>query len=77
MTDVSSFVAALCNAIKSQKAFPAFPEGLSLDDAYALLPDLVNGVTGADIAGVKAGLTNPDLRALFGLEESLIGHQNR
>lgn len=73
MTEYATFIEQLVCAIKLQEPLPAFPESLELDRAYSLLPEVVTGVTGSDVAGVKAGLTNPDLRALFGLESSLLG----
>ena len=67
------FVAKLASAVRSRAALPAFPAGISLEQAYGLLPEVVSQVCDSGSRGLKAGLTNPDLQQLFGLDEALIG----
>ena len=42
-------------------------------DAYELLPEVASAVCDDSVCGLKAGLTNPDLQQLLGLDEALIG----
>ena len=67
------FVAQLADAIKAKSIWPEFPSGVTLTDAYSLIPHLTSLISGEQSAGIKAGVTNRDLQALFGLEEPLLG----
>ena len=67
------FVAQLADAIKAKSIWPEFPSGVTLTEAYSLIPHLTSLISGEQSAGIKAGVTNTDLQALFGLEEPLLG----
>ena len=67
------FVAQLADAIKTKSIWPEFPSGVTLTEAYSLIPHLTSLISGEQSAGIKAGVTNADLQALFGLEEPLLG----
>ena len=67
------FVAQLADAIKAKSIWPEFPSGVTLTEAYSLIPHLTSLISGEQSAGIKAGVTNRDLQALFGLEEPLLG----
>ena len=67
------FVAQLADAIKAKSIWPEFPSGVTLTEAYSLIPHLTSLLSGEQSAGIKAGVTNTDLQALFGLEEPLLG----
>ena len=67
------FVAQLADAIKAKSIWPEFPSGVTLTEAYSLIPHLTRLISGEQSAGIKAGVTNRDLQALFGLEEPLLG----
>ena len=67
------FVAQLADAIKAKSIWPEFPPGVTLTEAYSLIPHLPSLISGEQSAGIKAGVTNRDLQALFGLEEPLLG----
>jgi len=67
------FIAELASAIRSHSQLPAFPSGITLEQAYAMLPDVVSLVCDTRTRGLKAGLTNPALQELFGLEDALMG----
>ena len=68
-----AFVGALADAIEGHQPFPAFPKGLSLDDGYGLQQQIVERLAPAGAAGLKAGITNPDIQKIFGLEGPVIG----
>ena len=67
------FVAQLADAIKAKSIWPEFPSGVTLTEAYSLIPHLTSLLSGEQSAGIKAGVTSKDLQALFGLEEPLLG----
>ena len=67
------FVAQLADAIKAKSIWPEFPSGVTLTEAYSLIPHLTSLISGEQSAGIKAGVTNRDLQTLFGLEEPLLG----
>ena len=67
------FVAQLADAIKAKSIWPEFPSGVTLTEAYSLIPHLTSLISGEQSAGIKAGVTSKDLQALFGLEEPLLG----
>ena len=67
------FIAQLADAIKAKSIWPEFPSGVTLTEAYSLIPHLTSLISGEQSAGIKAGVTNRDLQALFGLEEPLLG----
>jgi 2-keto-4-pentenoate hydratase len=67
------FVVQLADAIKAKSIWPEFPSGVTLTEAYSLIPHLTSLISGEQSAGIKAGVTNRDLQALFGLEEPLLG----
>ncbi len=67
------FIADLARAIRSRSPLPAFPPGLTLEDAYSMLPVVAASVCDDSSSGIKAGLTNPDLQQLFGLDDALLG----
>lgn len=73
MTIDNDFAEALTAAIRSHSPLPAFPEGLTLDDAYEALEAISASLCNSASPGIKAGLTNPDIQALFGLEHALLG----
>ena len=66
-------VAQLADAIKAKSIWPEFPPGVTLTEAYSLIPHLTSLISGEQSAGIKAGVTSKDLQALFGLEEPLLG----
>ena len=63
----------LADAIRTKSIWPEFPSGVSVPEAYSLMPHLASLISSDDSVGIKAGVTNPDLQALFGLEEPLLG----
>ena len=67
------FVAQLADAIKAKSIWPEFHSGVTLPEAYSLIPHLTSLISGEQSARIKAGVTNRDLQALFGLEEPLLG----
>ena len=68
------FQAKLASDIVGHNPLSEFPEGLTLDDAYALLPSVAERVCDRKIRGLKAGLTNTDLQPFFGLDHALLGY---
>ncbi|PLW67850.1 hypothetical protein [Pseudohalioglobus lutimaris] len=68
------FQAKLASDILGHNPLSEFPEGLTLDDAYALLPSVAERVCDKKIRGLKAGLTNTDLQPFFGLDHALLGY---
>ena len=68
-----SFLQDLATAIRSHEFLPAFPPGLSLGDAYRGLSQMAPLVCDDKPVGIKAGLTNPDIQQLFGLDHALLG----
>jgi 2-keto-4-pentenoate hydratase len=68
-----AFLERLAHAIRDNATLPEFPPGVTLDDAYRLLPKLTERVSSHPHVGLKAGLTNVDLQQLFSLEEPLLG----
>lgn len=64
----------LSEAIRNHQPLPAFPQGLTLEQAYQLLPEVAAGVCDVAPRGIKAGLTNPDIQAFLGLDHALLGH---
>lgn len=68
-----SFVNDLAQAIRSHSPMPPFPAGLTLDDAYSLLPKVARMTCDKRVSGIKAGLTKPDMARLLGLESALLG----
>ncbi|MBL4672806.1 MAG: hypothetical protein JKX81_11150, partial [Arenicella sp.] len=73
MTNDRNFETQLTEAIESHSPLPRFPRDLTLEDAYARLPEVSAGVANGITAGIKAGITNPEIQALFGLEHALLG----
>ena len=73
MTLDMQFVEELVLAIRSHSPLPAFPQILDLEEAYNALDEIGNRVCSSGITGIKAGLTNPDIQALFGLNHALLG----
>ena len=70
---IDRFVAHLAEAIRTKSIWPEFPSGVTVTEAYPLIPYLASLISGETSAGIKAGVTNADLQALFGLEEPLLG----
>lgn len=73
MTNHQQFIVALADAIRARAPLPPFPAGVTMDEAYRMLPAAAARVCDSGTSGLKAGLTNPELQALFGLDEALIG----
>jgi len=67
------FLKELAASIRAHSTLPAFPPGITLEQAYAMLPKVASLACDASVYGLKAGLTNPQLQQLFGLEEALLG----
>jgi 2-keto-4-pentenoate hydratase len=65
---MDAFLERLAHAIRDNATLPEFPPGVTLDDAYRLLPKLTERVSSHPHVGLKAGLTNVDLQQLFSLE---------
>lgn len=74
MLPTESFMGDLATAIRNREPFPQFPEGLTLDDAFDSLYRLAALVCDERTAGIKAGLTNPEIQKLFGLDSPLLGY---
>ncbi len=74
MLPTESFMGDLATAIRNRDPFPQFPKGLSLDDAFDSLYPLATLVCNESTAGIKAGLTNPEIQKLFGLDSPLLGY---
>ena len=70
---IDRFVANLAEAIRTKSIWPEFPSGVTVTEAYSLIPHLASLISSDDSVGIKAGVTNPDLQALFGLKEPLLG----
>lgn len=73
MADHQRFIAELAGAIRSYRPLPAFPSGLTLQNAYAMLPEVAAAICDSGSPGLKAGLTNPGLQQMFGLDSALLG----
>lgn len=67
------FIEDLADAIRTKSTWPEFPSGVTVTEAYSLIPQLTSLISGATAAGIKAGVTNADLQALFRLDEPLLG----
>ena len=67
------FIDDLADAIRTKSTWPEFPSGITVTEAYSFIPQLTSLISGETSAGIKAGVTNADLQALFGLEEPLLG----
>jgi len=75
MTGMKSDIAdRLAQAIAQHAPLPVFPKALTLQEGYTLQQAVTQARTGGRIAGVKAGLTDPSIQALFGLDHALIGY---
>ena len=70
---IDRFVGHLAEAIRTKSIWPEFPSGVTVTEAYLLIPYLASLISGETSAGIKAGVTNADLQELFGLEEPLLG----
>lgn len=68
---------SLATAIASKAKLPEFPPGVTVAEAYQWLPELTQQASGNVPIGIKAGITNPDLQQVFGLDEPLIGLLSR
>lgn len=68
------FQARLAEKIIDHQPLPGFPDGLTLDEGYELLPSVAQRVCKQRVRGIKAGMTNTDLQSLFGLEHALLGY---
>lgn len=71
--NLDAFLSRLASAIKTKSTLPEFPAGITVAQAYSLVPKLTRHISGDSAAGLKAGVTNTDLQALFGLDEPLLG----
>jgi len=67
------FIEDLADAIRTKSTWPEFPSGITVTEAYSFIPQLTSLISGETSAGIKAGVTNADLQAIFGLEEPLLG----
>ena len=67
------FIEDLADAIRTKSTWPEFPSGITVTEAYSFIPQLTSLISSETSAGIKAGVTNADLQALFGLEEPLLG----
>ena len=67
------FIEHLADAIRTKSIWPEFPSGVTVTEAYSLIPQLTKLISCETSAGVKAGVTNTDIQTLFGLEEPLLG----
>lgn len=63
----------MATAIKARTALPRMPESLDLEAAYDIQKSLVAEVAGADVSGLKAGMTAAAGQKAFGLTHPLIG----
>ncbi len=73
MTLDPSFTRDLAEAVRSHETLPEFPQGISVEEAYAALPEIADLVCDGQVAGLKAGLTNAEVQQLFGLDGALLG----
>lgn len=60
-------------AIQECRLLPAMPAGLSLKEGYALQQQVTKVINDSRSVGWKAGITDPEMQAAFGLSEPLIG----
>lgn len=67
------FIEQLASAIEAGQALPGFPQGLSLEQGYSLQQQLCRRVYGGQVAGIKSGLSNPEIMAMLGLELPVLG----
>lgn len=67
-----SFIQSLAAAIEQGQALPAFPAGLSIDQAYDLQAQLTQRVFQGRAAGIKAGITTAAAQGFFGIDGPLI-----
>ena len=70
---MQQLAATMAAAIRAGEPLPKMPEGLDLDQAYALQKEVVAVVSDGDVAGLKAGMTAPAGQQAFGLTHPLIG----
>jgi len=68
----SSFIQSLASAIEQGRALPAFPAGLSIDQAYDLQAQLTQRVFQGQAAGIKAGITTSAAQNYLGVGGPLI-----
>ncbi len=54
MNQYDPFVNELAQAIRAYKPMPAFPEGLTLDEAYSILPKVAARACDQQVRGLKA-----------------------
>lgn len=63
----------IAQAIQACTPLPAMPAELSLEEGYALQQQVTAAINGSRSVGWKAGVTDPEMQAAFGLSEPLIG----
>lgn len=73
MTADAAFIERLACAIEAGQALPEFPQGLNLEQAYSLQQQLCRRVYGGQVAGIKSGVSNPEIMAMLGLQSPLLG----
>ncbi|WP_133490752.1 hypothetical protein [Alcanivorax sp. 24] len=75
MTDLTSFVPLLAEAVCRHKTLPPLPPGLTEMEGYQLARQLAQAVVGEKaLHALKAGLTDPRIQAHLGLYEVMLGH---
>lgn len=68
-----ALVASLATAIERHETLPAFPDGLTLDDAYRIQSEVVSMLSPDGAAGIKAGVTSEPLQQFFKIDHALLG----
>lgn len=69
----SVMISEIAEAISTGTPIPAIKKKVSLSEAYVLQHDVTRTVTGAKVAGVKAGVTAPAAQQFFSLDHALLG----
>lgn len=70
---MSSLVSEIAQAIREKHPLPKMPDGLTLEEGYAIQRELVETLADGPLAGIKAGMTAPGPQKLFGLTHPLVG----
>jgi len=73
MNSNSEFASELAAAIETQTEWPAFETQLDLDEAYSLQHEVTRLHAGSNVGGIKAGVTDPNIQKLLGLDHALLG----
>ena len=68
-----SIAIQLADAIRAGEPWPPIDVTLDLDEAYAMQHEVTRSHSGANVGGIKAGVTDPNIQKLLGLDQALLG----